>query len=276
MKISFIFLSILLLFLVGCGDTTTTTTVNEAEEGPTKYATGFLKLHSGHGLIEGGVFKNPRGTAYLPSSFDWRSLGFTLPIKNQGACGSCWAFSSIASLESAALIFNEKVVVASEQEVVDCDEDWYGCQGGNFAGPYLVSNGVTSESLYPYKAKNQKCKSKGLERVLKPVAWYNLGASDRSPSVDELKAAIMQYGFVSVAVGANSRWDTYNGGVMKGCKFKGLNHMVNLVGWTKDGNWIMRNSWGQNWGDKGYALMPFGCDSIGEEAAYIVVEKQLK
>ena len=280
MKILFSLLAFFTLFLVSCGDSTGTkpTTPDNVtiDVGPTKYATGYIKLHEGHGLLEGGVFKNPRTNAYLPVSFDWRNLGFSLPIKDQGACGSCWAFSTVANLESAALIFNNQVEVASEQEIVDCDSEWYGCRGGNFAGPYLVKNGVTSEALYPYKAYNQICTAKKKQRVLQPVSWYNLGAPDRSPTVDELKAAIMQSGYVSVAVGANGRWDNYNGGVMKGCKYNGLNHMVNLIGWTADGNWIMRNSWGKSWGDKGHALMPFGCDSIGEEAAYVVVEKEVQ
>jgi C1A family cysteine protease len=278
MKKMFILTAILSLLFIRCSKTDPTPIDNPNADltGPTKHATGYIKAHEGHGLVKDGIFKNPRTSAYLPVSFDWRSLGFTLPIKNQGSCGSCWAFATIANLESAALIFNSKVRVASEQEIVDCDDAWYGCRGGNFAGPYLIKNGVTSEELYPYKAYDQACKAKKLERILQPVSWYNLGAEDRSPTVDELKAAIMQFGYVSVTVAANARWDMYNGGVMHGCKANNTNHMVNLVGWTADGNWIMRNSWGTSWGDNGYALMPYGCDSIGEEAAYVVVEKELE
>lgn len=276
MQIVRFFILLAVMLLVGCSKQTTIDNTNPENvivdpEAPL-HATGYMKTHKGHGLIGGGLFKNPRGNAYLPVSFDWRNLGFELPVKDQGACGSCWAFSTVASLESAALIFNNKTAVASEQEIVDCDDAWYGCRGGNFAGPYLVKNGVTSEDLYPYEAVTQRCHSKGKERLLQPVSWYNLGDENRSPTVEELKAAIMEFGYVSVVVGANSRWDNYKGGVMKGCGYKGLNHMVNIVGWTEEGNWIMRNSWSKSWGDDGYALMPFGCDRIAEEAAYVIVD----
>jgi C1A family cysteine protease len=269
------------LSLLGCGRANTPVEYTENKQvnislggTPTKYATGYIKTHSGHGLVEGAPFKSAPPVYSLPESFDWRAIGVDLPVKNQGSCGSCWSFSTVANLESLSVIFNKKELQFSEQEIVDCDNRWYGCNGGNFAGPYLTKYGLALESDYPYEARTMKCRRAGKPRAIKPISFYNLGNGNSSPKVDEMKAAILHYGYLSVAVGANSRWDKYKGGVMKGCGFKGVNHMVNLVGWDNKGNWIMRNSWGTKWGDKGYALMPFGCDRIGVEAAYSILEEE--
>lgn len=278
----FLAMSIVLhLTLLGCGRSTAPAEYTEYEyiditsiNSPTKYATGYIKTHNGHGLVDGAPFKPAPQVRNLPESFDWRAIGVDLPVKNQGSCGSCWSFSTVANLESLGVIFDKKELQFSEQEIVDCDKDWYGCNGGNFAGPYLTKYGLALQSDYPYEARTMKCRREGKPRAIKPISFYNLGSSNKSPTVEEMKAAILHYGYLSVAVGANSRWDGYKGGVMKGCGYKGVNHMVNLVGWDNKGNWIMRNSWGAKWGDKGYALMPFGCDKIGVEAAYSVLEKE--
>jgi C1A family cysteine protease len=236
----------------------------------TKHATGFNKLYTGHGLAQGADFKNSdMFVGNIPITFDWRNLGFSVPVRDQGSCGSCWAFSTIAGLDASMMIFDWHTDLASEQEVVDCDKDFAGCNGGDFAGDYLVKNGVSSDHDYPYKAQDGSCQKHA--KLVTPYAWHNVGAADRNPTQKELQAAIMQFGYVSVSVYAHSNWDGYTGGVMEGCKKSQANHLVNLVGWDKSGNWIVRNQWGDSWGDHGYATMPVGCDSIGDEAAYIVL-----
>lgn len=235
---------------------------------PQLYKTGFKKPKLG--LAEGASFAVPEEKFLMPRSFDWRKIA-DVPVQNQGSCGSCWSFSTIASIDYAYAIYGNAEKF-SEQELVDC-APYYGCQGGFFAGDWVLKNGVATEKDYPYKAVDQKCKSSASINVGKIISWANIGQPNRKPSVKELKQAILQYGPIAVDVAATSSWDYYNGGVKKNCGGKGINHMVNIVGWDGKGNWIMRNSWSEKWGDKGYALMPYGCDSIASDAAYVVVEQ---
>lgn len=242
--------------------------VGPDEGEPLLYKTGFKKPKLG--LAEGSGFAVPEEKFRLPKSFDWRKIA-DVPVQNQGACGSCWAFSTIASVDYAYAIYGEPEKF-SEQELVDC-APYYGCQGGFFAGDWVVKNGVATEKSYPYQAVDQKCKSSESINVGKIISWANIGQPNKKPSVKELKQAILQYGPIAVDVAASSSWDYYKGGVKKNCGAKSINHMVNIVGWDGKGNWIMRNSWGEKWGDAGYALMPYGCDSIASDAAYVVVEQ---
>ncbi len=269
-----------LITILGCGKTedvkpnpvVPVVPVTPIDPDATTHATGFIKKSSGHGLGENPVFKRP--TMYagdLPVSFDWRNLGFTVPVRNQKACGSCWAFATIAALDFSMMIFDWHTDLASEQELVDC-APFYGCNGGDWAGKYAKSKGVASDADYPYVARDQSCKNK--TKLAQPYDEFSLGSKTSAPTVDEVKAAILQFGAVASSVYAHSTWDNYHDGPMEGCRNSAqANHLVALIGWDKDGNWVMRNSWGESWGDKGYALMPFGCDGIADDAAYFQLHK---
>jgi C1A family cysteine protease len=99
-----------------------------------------------------------------------------------------------------------------------------------------------------------------------------LGSANRKPTVDEIKAAVIKYGiaFVTVAAGGNG-WSGRTGEIT-GCRNTGTNHIVNIIGWTKNGKWKMKNSWGKSWANQGYSLIKFGCDKIAEEAGIVIVE----
>lgn len=239
---------------------------------PQKHMMGFKKSWSGHGLVENGPYGVADRVQPIPEHFDWRALGFSIPVRNQGQCGGCWAFSTAMAVDYAMLIFQGRNEIISEQEIVDCDTDFWGCQGGDFAGAYILANGESLDSDYPYKAVSGSCKAKSKPRIAPLSSWSNLGTANAAPTTEELQLALMEFGPLSVSVAANSAWDSYSGGVMTSCSSTQIDHMVTLVGWDGKGNWIIQNQWGSDWGDNGFILMPYGCDLIANDAAYVVTK----
>lgn len=190
---------------------------------------------------------------------DWTAEGKVTPVKNQGQCGSCWAFSTIGAVESALLINGQGEVDTlnlAEQELVDCavqpkyDSD--GCNGGWMVEgfKYIIDNKISQTANYPYVAKDQKCKD---------TASFQKYAISKYAEVPEgdcasLNAALEQ-GPVSVAVDA-SNFQFYVKGVFNNCKTN-LNHGVLLVANTND-SLLIKNSWGPNWGQKGFIQLATG------------------
>jgi C1A family cysteine protease/rhodanese-related sulfurtransferase len=220
----------------------------------------------------------PRGS--LPDSFDWRDEGGCTPVKDQGNCGSCWAFATVGPLESNILIKDGAEEDLSEQWLVSCNRDGYGCNGGWWAHDYhqwktdsCGGTGAVMEDDFPYVGYDAPCDCPYPHEYLIDD-WVFIGSQHGIPPVNSIKQAIMDYGPVSVAVRANSAMQTYTGGIFNGCEGGDVNHAVVLVGWDdnqgSDGVWFMRNSWGQDWGeDGGYMRIPYGCSSIGYSANYI-------
>ena len=124
-----------------------------------EFKSQYLTLQTPNGWCRNGASFLSADEA-APASVDWRTQGGVSPVKDQGQCGSCWAFSTIAYLESQSLIKNQKAVTYSEQQLVDCDTDSdQGCNGGlmQTAMNYIVSQGIESDSTYPYQAEDQSC-----------------------------------------------------------------------------------------------------------------------
>ena len=223
----------------------------------------------------GVTFFNPivqLGT--LPASFDWEAQGVKTPVRDQGSCGSCWAFGSTQTLENTVKRVLGKDIDFSEQQIVSCDNNSSGCSGGWFAGDYMVKNGLGTEAQFPYTASNAKCKA-NLTPAAQPIRWAYAGAANRVPTAEEVKTAIMQFGAVSVTVAASSGWSVDANGVLKGCGNGSINHMVTVTGWDDSingGAWKMKNSWGTSWGQAGYAWVKYGCYKIASEAAYVVLQ----
>lgn len=214
----------------------------------------------------------------LPSHFDWRDQvpGAFEPARNQGSCGSCWAFATTGTVETAyAIFYPGKKIDLAEQQILDCSGAG-SCGGGYYdALDYARSTGVPDEAQNPYTARDTRCKSSA-QPVAKIASWQYVG--DGEPTTEEIKAAIYQYGPVSVTV--NGSFSSYSGGVYNRCNYSGTNHMVMLVGWDdKEQYWIMRNSWGTSWGEAGYMRIKWEgspgrkCNRVGETAAYVVFEK---
>jgi len=189
---------------------------------------------------------------------DWREKGAVGKVKNQGQCGSCWSFSTTGAVEGAMFLKTGTLDSYSEQQLVDCSTENHACQGGlmDYAFQYIETHPLMTESEYPYKAKKGTCEydeSKGVGKVksFKDVAhdgfFHKKGG--------QLKLAL-QNGPVSVAVEADQMvFQHYKSGVItSGCGSK-LDHGVLAVGYgTEDGEdfFIVKNSWGPEWGDKGY------------------------
>ncbi|CAD8152319.1 unnamed protein product [Paramecium octaurelia] len=182
-------------------------------------------------------------------------------VKNQGSCGSCWAFSAVGTLEINADIELNRKYELSEQDLVDCSGpyDNQGCNGGwmDSAYEYVADNGLAEAKDYPYTAKDGVCKTS----VKRPFTHVQ-GFQDID-SCDELAEAIQER-TVAVAVDANP-WQFYRSGVLTKCT-KNLNHGVVLVGVQADGTWKIRNSWGNTWGEAGHIRLAGG-DTCGICAA---------
>ncbi|KAK6134358.1 hypothetical protein DH2020_031899 [Rehmannia glutinosa] len=221
------------------------------------------------------IFEN----STLPPSVDWRKNGAVTPIKNQGNCGSCWAFSAVAAVEGINKIKTGKLVSLSEQEIVDCDikGENQGCNGGYMekAFEFIIKNGgITSEKNYPYLGKDGKCdKAKAKSKAAKISDYVMIPAGNET----SLQAAVAKQP-ISVAIDAGGyEFQLYSSGVFTGYCGKNLNHGVTIVGYGAENGekyWLVRNSWGSGWGEKGYVKMKRGLNDkngicgIALEASY--------
>lgn len=217
-----------------------------------------------------------------PAYWNWAEMGGVTPVKNQEDCGSCWAFASVAMFESAIKIRYDTVVDLSEQWLVSCNRDGWSCDGGWWAHDYHVDKtdrcggtGGVPESAFPYTATDAAC------RCPYPHDWWlegwgHIGEPYTIASVEELKQAVMIHGPVGVAVYVSNGWYGYAGGIYNYCPDDVTNHTVLLVGWNDDmdgqGVWIIKNSWGDDWGDDGYMYITYGCSRIGYNSTYVLYD----
>jgi len=185
---------------------------------------------------------------------DWEKQGVVTPVKNQGQCGSCWAFSATAALESAYKLKDHELPVSlSEQELVDCSraQGNQGCNGGwmDSAFTYIKSNKIHSDKDYPYVARDQACKAS----TTSGQTWTVTGFVD-VPGCTELANAL-EHRPISVAVDA-SVWSSYRSGVLSNCGLN-VNHGVLLIG-SNEQYWRIKNSWGATWGESGFIRLARG------------------
>ncbi|XP_030443976.2 cysteine protease XCP2 [Syzygium oleosum] len=214
----------------------------------------------------------------LPKSVDWRKKGAVTPIKNQGSCGSCWAFSTVAAVEGINQIVTGNLTSLSEQELVDCDTTYNnGCNGGlmDYAFSYIISNGgLHKEEDYPYIMEEATCALTKDQSEVVTITGYKDVPVNNEQSL--LKALANQP--LSVAIEASGRdFQFYSGGVFDGHCGSELDHGVAAVGYgsSKALDYIIvKNSWGQKWGEKGYIRMkrntgkPEGLCGINKMASY--------
>ncbi len=212
----------------------------------------------------------------LPAAWDWRDQGVGLPpARSQGSCGSCWAFGSVATVEAAIAVFDQKLVNLSEQHILDCSGKG-SCNGGWWAYNLFKSPGAVYEEDYPYKGYDQYCK-KNLEHHYTIESYHSVPSGDR----EAIKAAIFQYGAVGVTMSACGSFPGFKSGIYDSteCNYAGVNHIVNLVGWDDNvqhkkgkGVWMLRNSWGKNWGQDGHAVVAYGVARLEENATYVIYQ----
>jgi C1A family cysteine protease len=206
----------------------------------------------------------------VPSSVDWAAAGKVTPVKNQGQCGSCWAFSTTGSLECDFAISNGKLNSLSEQQLVDCSgaEGNEGCNGGlmDDAFKYVEKEGgLCLESAYAYTARDGTCKAATCGTKYNPIKSYTDVSHDSSTALETAAAA----GCVSIAIEADqSSFQFYKSGILNGSCGTRLDHGVLVVGYgTMDSKdyWKVKNSWGATWGMEGYILICRNCEKNGSQ-----------
>jgi len=230
----------------------------------------------------------------LPVTFDWRKENVVSPVKDQGQCGSCWAFSAVENLESVWMLTKnltaDEMPALSPQQLVDCSYLDLGCNGGDppFAYQYILSKGVEKNSDYPYfsggtgAAGSCDDNSGDAYATMKTWKWGTSYGDEKT-----LQQNLVSWAPLSICVDANA-WQDYSSGVLSGadcCSVCLLDHCVQLVGYDTTGNpessnstansqyWIVRNSWGSDWGLNGYILLEMGKNACGltDEATSVIV-----
>jgi len=206
--------------------------------------------------------------AATPDSVDYRKEGRVTPVKDQGMCGSCWAFSATGGMEGMWAKKHGYLVSMSEQQLVDCTDSQLreGCNGGRYikGWDYVAKHGAMSESSYPYEAQDGTCRFDDAHVVAHVHGHVRVSSNESS-----IEAALAEIGYpISITISASSSWAHYESGVYDdpSCKEGKLDHAVLLVGYDKTGHepyWIVKNSWGAEWGDAGYINMKMGVNSCG-------------
>lgn len=201
----------------------------------------------------------------MPKSVDWRQHGYVTPVKDQGHCGSCWAFSSTGALEGQHFRRTGDLISLSEQNLVDCSKKYgnMGCDGGLMANAFKYirdNHGVDTENSYPYEAHDDKCRFKNRTVGAEDKGYMEIPAGDEA----KLTKAIAMKGPISVAIDASQEsFRLYDGGVYDepncGNSEENLDHGVLVVGYGTDAvhgdYYLVKNSWSETWGQSGYIKM---------------------
>ncbi|XP_066141224.1 uncharacterized protein [Euwallacea fornicatus] len=211
----------------------------------------------------------------VPAAVDWRNEGYVTDVKDQGSCGSCWAFSLTGATEGAYAKSSGTLVSLSEQQLVDCTKDFnYGCDGGflDQTFTYIETNGLESEADYPYTAEDGQCQYDASKVVAKTSRHVSIREDENS-----LLEAVANQGPVSVAIDA-SYLSSYSSGIYSDnyCSPSTLNHGVLIVGYGNENGqdyWIVKNSWGDVWGEQGYFRLLRGTNECGvaEDDVYPII-----
>jgi len=221
------------------------------------------------------VFNNTDFDPYFQpeaTDFDWRSKGGVTAVKNQGQCGSCWAFSATEAIESAWILGGHATASSinlAPQQIVDCDRTSAGCNGGTTESAYNYvhqAGGEEGTDHYPYTAKDGTCKFSA-QYVQAKISSYKKATSRGDENT--LQSNLQSWGPISICLDA-SKWQHYSSGVMTStqcctgsCQ---LDHCVQLVGFSGTSSpayWIVRNSWGTSWGISGYIHLEMGKNTCG-------------
>jgi len=228
----------------------------------------FVKVMNGYNATMRGQRTQDRHSfifnpsLQLPDTVDWRKEGYVTAIKDQGQCGSCWAFSATGSLEGQTFAKTKTLTSLSEQNLVDCStkQGNQGCNGGlmDQAFEYIkVNNGIDTESSYRYEARDGTCRFKAADVGATDTGFTDIKSKDESA----LQQAVATVGPISVAIDAShSSFQLYKSGVYneRRCSQTQLDHGVLAVGYGTEGSkdyWLVKNSWGTSWGTEGYIMM---------------------
>ncbi|XP_056428559.1 uncharacterized protein LOC130368636 [Hyla sarda] len=194
----------------------------------------------------------------LPDHVDWRESKCVTEAKNQGMCGSCWAFATVGVVESRLCIKNHKLIALSEQQLVDCDNVDEACCGGLpiYALKYITENGVMKAEDYEYETRQKECAFKEDKAMtLNLTKYYNL------PDENSMVSSVALEGPVAVGFAVDMDFMHYSRGIFDGDCAENANHAIIAMGYgiekDEDGEeqpyWIIKNSWGEEWGENGFA-----------------------
>jgi hypothetical protein len=230
--------------------------------------------------------------ARLPKSF----LGVFSTVKDQGQCGSCWAFSTIGSLEGAVLkaagapagkigadgsiTVSGALPELSEEQVLSCNPWGWGCNGGYFAFDMLMPakagakgyyKGAVPEATFRYVGEQVACRIARNATYTPVTAWGYVGSSGAVPPTAAIKKAILRHGGVSACVYADDTFLAYSGGVYSNSHYyNSINHAIILVGWDDARQaWLLKNSWGASWGVDGFMWIKYGTCNVGLGACWV-------
>lgn len=219
-------------------------------------------------------------------SFDWRKLNKVTPVRDQDSCGSCWCFTAVSTFEDSYLLQkggSPTALDASEQYILNCgntggcDGDWYWT-----AWKFMERVGTATEKDVPYKAIVGPCKRK-VKTPYKVLDFGLVSTSDPIPSRDRIKEALCKYGPLAIAVQADNEFVGYKEGLFTGFPSEPtnpdakINHAITLIGWDDDkGAWLIKNSWGGDWGstgdygsERGYMWIDYDSNNVGFAAAWV-------
>jgi len=215
-----------------------------------------------------------RTSKKLADSIDWRTKGVVTPVKDQGQCGSCWAFSATEAIESFAQLYNNQALYElSPQQINSCDKTDDGCTGGNTETAYAYvksAGGLVLGKDYPYTSGTSGntgfCKVGEKKKVVKISGFTAVEKGE-----ENLLAALSDVGPVSICVAADA-FQSYSGGILKSCPGR-IDHCVQAVGYGGEGFdkfWIVRNSWGESWGEDGFIRVQRGSNlcHISDDVTY--------
>jgi C1A family cysteine protease len=229
----------------------------------------------------------------LPAAFDWRSYNghsYIGAVRDQGSCGSCYAFGASAAAEGTynfanglydgnCANFSEAFIIWCLSRISPYGDHFFGCAGADYDYmelEALVQEGTINESYFPYIVSDPGTCTHFADPRVKFAAWHRIGCND----IAAIKTAIMTYGVIDVAVYVTSAFQAYSGGVYEDsnttcysnpCDYTPTNHAVALVGWSDtDGAWILRNSWGPSWGENGYMRIKYTSARVACETTYLV------
>ncbi len=246
-------------------------------------------------LKANGFVKETRSLASSPTglssvcnpsakSFDWREHGAVTAVKDQGTCGSCWTFAAIAAMEGSYYVRTSDTFTGSEQQMLSCSRAGDCANGGWYSDAWenLQGEGTATAKTYPYKGEDTKCKW----TTPTPYHWSYWGwvNENQNPSnyddptpKEMIKDALCQRGPLATTVAVTEAFSAYSGGVFNETTDEWINHAVTIVGWDDDDEaWIIKNSWGSEWGEKGYMRINYASNKIGVLTAWVAARKPVQ
>ncbi len=230
---------------------------------------------------------NPNAPTPSLTAFDWSQFGVVGSVKDQGLCGDCWCFATVGVFESMYAIRNGTVNMLQlyEEQLLRCNTENppATCCGGWWGFDYITATGLVGDDRIPYQSGNISCDS-GVQvpglgpcpdisgfRKYQAATWSYVDGVDGATNIPDpslIKKALCDHGPVICGVNVTEAFQLYKSGVFVENDPGDINHAVMIVGWTPEG-WIVRNSWGADWGQNGYILIDWNTNKIGFGAAWV-------